>query len=310
MSNDVATPPPRRCLRRTAPPPPPSNGRRLPRDQGGWSGHSDGAGRADLMPGRRTVRIRRRHAIAALLVAMTLRSPVDAQTTLPANVTEPATNLYAIEIRVGAGWDATKHPNEQAYFREHSANLKRLRDEGRLVLGARYSDKGLVVVRAASDPGGSRDDGRGSVHPRQGVRLRVAPLQRLLWRYRAAGASQTIVEPAIRDESWLSLSSVRPGPAPGCMRDSNASTSGQWRALMEVLAPRFHVLAPDSYGSGKSPDWPSDRIISLHDEVALIDPVLARAGSPLRAGGPFVRRRGCAHGGPVGPRSRACNGPL
>jgi uncharacterized protein YciI len=82
---------------------------------------------------------------------MTLQSPVDAQTAPPANVTEPAMNLYAIEIRVGAGWDSTKPPNEQAHFREHSANLKRLRDEGRLVLGARYSDKGLVVVRAASD---------------------------------------------------------------------------------------------------------------------------------------------------------------
>jgi pimeloyl-ACP methyl ester carboxylesterase len=50
---------------------------------------------------------------------------------------------------------------------------------------------------------------------------------------------------------------------------------------MDRLAPKFHVLAPDSYGSGKSPDWPSDRIISLRDEVALIEPVLARAGSPL-----------------------------
>jgi pimeloyl-ACP methyl ester carboxylesterase len=62
---------------------------------------------------------------------------------------------------------------------------------------------------------------------------------------------------------------------------SNASTSGQWRGLMDRLAPKFRVLAPDSYGSGKSPDWPSDRIIRLRDEVALIEPVLARAGSPL-----------------------------
>lgn len=70
------------------------------------------------------------------------------------------------------------------------------------------------------------------------------------------------------------------GPGVVCVH-SNASTSGQWRALMDVLAPRFHVLAPDSYGSGKSPEWPSDRVISLRDEVALIEPVLARAGSPL-----------------------------
>jgi pimeloyl-ACP methyl ester carboxylesterase len=50
---------------------------------------------------------------------------------------------------------------------------------------------------------------------------------------------------------------------------------------MDLLAPKFHVLAPDLYGSGKSPEWPSDRIIGLLDEVALIEPVLARAGSPL-----------------------------
>jgi pimeloyl-ACP methyl ester carboxylesterase len=50
---------------------------------------------------------------------------------------------------------------------------------------------------------------------------------------------------------------------------------------MELLAPRFHVFAPDSYDAGKSPRWPSDRVIGLRDEVALIEPVLARAGSPL-----------------------------
>jgi pimeloyl-ACP methyl ester carboxylesterase len=50
---------------------------------------------------------------------------------------------------------------------------------------------------------------------------------------------------------------------------------------MELLAPKFHLLAPDLYGAGKSPQWPSDRVIRLRDEVALIEPVLARAGSPL-----------------------------
>jgi len=70
------------------------------------------------------------------------------------------------------------------------------------------------------------------------------------------------------------------GPGVVCLH-SNASTSGQWRGLMDGLAPKFHVLAPDSYGAGKSPDWPSARRIRLLDEVAFIEPVLARAGSPL-----------------------------
>src|SRR5258708_17546859 len=71
------------------------------------------------------------------------------------------------------------------------------------------------------------------------------------------------------------------GAGPGIVcTHANASTSGQWQALMRLLAPRFHVLAPDLYGSGKSPEWPSDRVISLRDEVAFIEPVLSRAGTP------------------------------
>ncbi|HYD94667.1 MAG TPA: alpha/beta hydrolase [Noviherbaspirillum sp.] len=62
---------------------------------------------------------------------------------------------------------------------------------------------------------------------------------------------------------------------------SNASSSSQWRALMDLLAPEYRVMAPDSYGSGKSPDWRSDRVISLADEVALIEPLLAPAQSPV-----------------------------
>lgn len=67
------------------------------------------------------------------------------------------------------------------------------------------------------------------------------------------------------------------GPAVICLH-SNASHGGQWRALMARLAPRHRVLAPDSYGSGSSPDWPSDRTITLADEVALLDPVFQQAG--------------------------------
>lgn len=70
------------------------------------------------------------------------------------------------------------------------------------------------------------------------------------------------------------------GPGVACLH-ANASTSAQWRALMERLASRFHVFAPDLYDCGASPSWPSERIIDLRDELALIAPVLAKAGSPL-----------------------------
>lgn len=69
--------------------------------------------------------------------------------------------------------------------------------------------------------------------------------------------------------------------APVVCLHSNASSSSQWRGLMELLSPTHHVLAPDSYGSGKSPDWPSARSITLADEVALLAPVLARLPPPV-----------------------------
>lgn len=70
------------------------------------------------------------------------------------------------------------------------------------------------------------------------------------------------------------------GPGVVCIH-SNASSSAQWRGLMDLLSPRYRVLAPDSYGSGKSPDWHSDREIALRDEVHFIEPILAMAGAPL-----------------------------
>jgi pimeloyl-ACP methyl ester carboxylesterase len=40
-------------------------------------------------------------------------------------------------------------------------------------------------------------------------------------------------------------------------------------------------LAPDSFGAGKSPDWPSADRIRLQDEVEFLAPVLAEAGRPF-----------------------------
>lgn len=62
---------------------------------------------------------------------------------------------------------------------------------------------------------------------------------------------------------------------------SNASSSSQWRALLERLAPRFHVLAADSYGAGRSPPWPTDRRVRLRDEVMLLEGVFSRARDPF-----------------------------
>ncbi len=61
-----------------------------------------------------------------------------------------AQTLFAVEFKTGKRWDNTKHAHEQAYFADHSASLKRLREQGKLLIGARYGDKGLFIVSAAS----------------------------------------------------------------------------------------------------------------------------------------------------------------
>jgi hypothetical protein len=68
----------------------------------------------------------------------------------PATADDSAMKLFAVEIKTGPTWDSAKAPNEQAFFAEHSANLKRLRDAGHIVMGARYSDIGLIVFSARS----------------------------------------------------------------------------------------------------------------------------------------------------------------
>jgi pimeloyl-ACP methyl ester carboxylesterase len=70
------------------------------------------------------------------------------------------------------------------------------------------------------------------------------------------------------------------GPGVVCIH-ANAGASSQWRALMERLSPSHRIFAPDSFGAGRSPAWPADRVVTLSDEVALLEPVFAEAGDPF-----------------------------
>lgn len=63
---------------------------------------------------------------------------------------------FAVRFQPGAGWDKSKTPNEQAGFSSHSANLQRLRRDGRVLLGGRFADFGLIVITAA-DAAAARD---------------------------------------------------------------------------------------------------------------------------------------------------------
>ena len=59
---------------------------------------------------------------------------------------------------------------------------------------------------------------------------------------------------------------------------ASASSSAQWRPLTASLSSRYRTLAVDLYGSGRSPNWPGNRPLTLADEVALLEPVFAGAG--------------------------------
>ena len=89
------------------------------------------------------------------------------------------------------------------------------------------------------------------------------------------------------------------GPAVVCIH-ANASTSTQWRGLMELLAPTHRVIAPDNYGAGKSPDWHSSTHIALQDEVDFLEPVLALSDEPFTL-------IGHSYGGAVALRAALAN---
>jgi pimeloyl-ACP methyl ester carboxylesterase len=62
---------------------------------------------------------------------------------------------------------------------------------------------------------------------------------------------------------------------------SSASSGAQWRSLCALLAGRFAALAPDLYGYGASDPWPGLAPMTLVDEVAPLEALLARRPGPV-----------------------------
>lgn len=87
----------------------------------------------------------------ALLIAAGFAAAAFAQSPAPPAPAPASAPLFAAIFKTGPKWDAAKAPGEQAFFRDHSANLAKLRAAGAVVLGARYADVGLVVVSAATE---------------------------------------------------------------------------------------------------------------------------------------------------------------
>ncbi len=96
---------------------------------------------------------RRRALTTALALATMPLTTARAQVPAPEKPAERADQLplFALELRTGANWDHAKPAQEQAHFREHSANLRRLRDQQSLVLGARVAERGFIVLAANSE---------------------------------------------------------------------------------------------------------------------------------------------------------------
>jgi hypothetical protein len=58
--------------------------------------------------------------------------------------------MFVVHFEIGPSWDKSLPPAEQKAFKEHSANLGRLRKDGIIAFGARYADVGMIFVKADS----------------------------------------------------------------------------------------------------------------------------------------------------------------
>ena len=86
---------------------------------------------------------------ALLCVASALPAQEPAPSAAPASPL--AKRTFALVFRTGPAWDKAKAPNAQAHFADHSANIRKLREEGRLLVGGRFSDQGLLIVEAKDE---------------------------------------------------------------------------------------------------------------------------------------------------------------
>lgn len=66
--------------------------------------------------------------------------------------TDQNTDRYFIILySIGENWDTTKQAHEQLYFSEHSAHLSGLRKSGEITIGARFSEKGMIILSAKNE---------------------------------------------------------------------------------------------------------------------------------------------------------------
>ncbi len=83
-----------------------------------------------------------------LIVSLILTTSLCAQVS---QKKEQSRQYYAAVFSRGEHWDMTKQPNEQTYFYNHGKNMQRLRTEGKIALGGRFGELGLVVFNSGSE---------------------------------------------------------------------------------------------------------------------------------------------------------------
>ncbi len=65
------------------------------------------------------------------------------------NYSQEKEDTYFVALyTLGDSWDSNKSPGEQTHFKEHSAHLSKLRSDSIIVIGARYSDTGMIVLKS------------------------------------------------------------------------------------------------------------------------------------------------------------------
>ncbi len=62
-----------------------------------------------------------------------------------------AGTLFIVHFSLGPNWNAEKQAHEQKFFKEHSENLRKMRTDKKLLIGARYADKGMIIIKAADE---------------------------------------------------------------------------------------------------------------------------------------------------------------
>ncbi len=129
-----------------------------------------------------------RAARRAWLALAALSLPAGMPRAQPASAAAtPPPPLFLAQLSLGPGWEANKPPQEQAGFREHSANLARMRRSGAMLFGARTKALGWMILTATDLESAKREFADDPMVQRQAFALEVEPLMAF---YRGAlGAS-------------------------------------------------------------------------------------------------------------------------